>query len=66
MKFRLISEVDIGGMKIKDDYVHEFSDDSIVFDRMYEYHQRMHKVFPGCKFRLIKGIELEGRKDEKI
>lgn len=44
----------------------ETSSTTIVFDRMYEYHQRMHEVFPGCKFKLIKSIELEGRKNEKI
>lgn len=59
MKFRVISEVNILGLKAKDEYIHEFDDGSNVFGRVLAYHERMHKVFPNCDFRLIKATEIK-------
>lgn len=58
MKFKIISEVNFDGLIIKDTYIHEFDDESNVFGRVLEYHQRMYKVFPGCEFKLIKAVEV--------
>lgn len=60
MKFKVRSEVLFGDMVITDTYVHEFADDSNVFGRVLEYHQRMYKAFPNCRFRLIEAKELKG------
>ncbi len=58
MKFRIISEVMLFGMKVTDEYVHEFPDDSNVFGRVLEYHQRMEKAFPNMPFKLIEAKQL--------
>ena len=59
MKFKIISEVDLFGLKCKDEYIAEFADDSNVFGRVLEYHERMYKIFPNCKFKLISAEEVK-------
>ena len=60
MKMKIISKVQIDGVGIcTDEYIHEFDDDSNVFGRILEYHQRMYKVFPNCEFRLISAEVVE-------
>lgn len=60
MKMRIISEVKIDGVgTVKDEYVHEFEDDSNVFGRVWEYRQRMYKTFPNCEFKLVCAEEVK-------
>ena len=53
MKTRVISEVYVGGMKIRDEYIEDFGDEN-VFGRVLMYHKRMEKTFPKCKYKLLK------------
>ena len=53
MKTRVISEVYVGGMKIRDEYIEDFGDEN-VFGRMLIYHKRMEKTFPKCEYKLLK------------
>ena len=46
MKMRIISDVIIDGIgTVKDEYIHEFEDDSNVFGRVLDYRQRMYSSF---------------------
>ncbi len=58
MKFKIISEVDIFGIIYTDEYIQEFSDDSNVFGRVLEYHQRMYKKFPNKSFKLKSATQI--------
>lgn len=53
VKYKITSEVNIGGLICRDTYTQEFDDDENVFGRVLIYHQRMYKVFPHREFRLI-------------
>lgn len=54
VKLKILSEVNVKGMKIKDEYIQEFDDKENVFGRVLIYHQRMNKVFPNCEYKLLK------------
>ena len=59
VKFKVFSEVIIPSIgKIKHEHTQEFSDDSNVFGRAYEYRQYMRKTFPNCDFKLIEAKEI--------
>ena len=59
VKVKIFSEVNVDGMKIKDEYVQEFDDNENVFGRVLIYHQRMQKVFPNCEYKLLKTKQIK-------
>jgi len=59
MKMMILSEVNMDGMVIKDEYIEDFGDEN-VFGKVLKYHERMKKVFPGCEFKLVKTKRVEG------
>ena len=59
MKFEIASEVIVNGIgKMRHEHVQDFSEDSNVFGRAFEYREYMRKTFPGCEFKLIKAKQI--------
>ena len=61
VKVKIKSQVDLGGIKVIDTYIEEFDDNENVFSKILKYHERMHKIFPNCEFKLISIREIGER-----
>ena len=61
VKVEIKSQVDLGGIKAIDTYIEEFDDNENVFSKILKYHERMHKIFPNCAFKLVSVKEIGGK-----
>lgn len=55
MIFEITVKVNFRGvLKAKETYTQEFADSSNVFERVYEFRQRMRAIYPNATYEVIK------------